>query len=71
MRHKNLLQHEGRMLEAVRKTAWALQFHRPKMLRFLALGSSVLGKKCAFFGERDRQTNRISRARDHQGRTGL
>ena len=50
VRHKNLLQREGRMLGAVKKTAWGLQFHRPKMLRFLALGSSILGKKCAFFG---------------------
>jgi hypothetical protein len=38
------------MLWVVKKTAWRFQFHASKMLRFLALGSSILGKKCAFFG---------------------
>ena len=51
VRHKNLLQRESRMLWVVKKTAWGFQFHRPKMLRFLTLGSSILGKKCAFLGE--------------------
>lgn len=38
---------------------------------FLRLAHPSLPKGVHFLAERDRQTNRISRARDHPGRTGL